>query len=57
VSKFEEKMMYTLIGFALGIGNIVATSYGYRKIGIGFGIIGLVYFIRALRIQPSKDDK
>jgi hypothetical protein len=57
VSKFEEKMMYSLTGFALGFGNIIATSYGYPKIGIGFGVIALVYFIRALRIRPEKKDE
>ena len=56
MSKIQQKIWYTLTGFALMFGNIISTSMKFPKIGLFFGIIGLYYFLRALMIRPDKGD-
>ena len=56
MSKIQQKIWYTLTGFALMLGNIISNSMKFPKIGLFFGIIGLYYFLRALMIRPDKGD-
>lgn len=56
MSKIEQKFWTSMTGFSLMFGNILANSYGFPKIGIGFGILALYYLLKALRIRPDKGE-
>ena len=50
--KLKEKMELTLIGYGFTGLNLYATYVGYAIVGVAFGIVALIFFIRALRIRP-----
>lgn len=56
MSKMEQKLLLSMKGMVVGMGNVIATSYGYPRIGLCFGAIALVYLLRALVIRPEKGE-
>ena len=56
MSKMEQKILLSMKGMTVGIGNIIATSYGYPRIGLCFGAIALVYLFKAIMIRPDKKE-
>ena len=49
--KLREKLELTTIGFGFTGLNFYATHVGYPIVGMGFGIVALIFFIRSLGIR------
>ncbi len=49
--KLKEKLELSLIGYGFVGLNLYAISVGRQIFGFGFGVIALIFFIRALRIK------
>lgn len=47
----KQKMELVTIGYGFTFLNIYATSIDYSIIGIGFGVVSAIFFIKALRIK------
>jgi hypothetical protein len=49
--KLEEKMYYTGIGFALSFVNLLLLETKFSLFGAGCAVLGIVFFVKALRIK------
>jgi hypothetical protein len=47
----KEKLEYTLIGCGFSLLNCYMTQNSYPIVGIGFGLVAVVFFVKALRIK------
>lgn len=47
----EKKLNYTLIGCFFSLLNIALIETRFTIVGIGFGLVAVAFFIKALRIN------
>lgn len=49
-----QVQLLTMTGCACSLGNVIALSYGYPKIGLALGFIGAFYLIKAIRMLKKE---
>lgn len=52
--QLKDKFFYTVCGYLLAGVNYLLMDTRFNLFGIGAGIVGLIFFIKALRIKPEK---
>jgi hypothetical protein len=50
----QKKLHLTLMGYLFCFTNIYFTLNGYNLLGISFGIVAIILFIKALRIKREE---
>lgn len=51
MTKLQEKLYLTTIGYGFAGANFLLIDTRFWMVGVGFGVLGLVFFIKALRIK------
>lgn len=51
----EQKMDLTLKGYLLSLINVFLTLHGFPILGIIFGSVAVLFFVKALRIKNGND--
>lgn len=52
--KLKQKLEYTAIGCTFSLFNIGLINTRFNIVGIGFGFIAVIFFIKALLIKADK---
>lgn len=50
-SMFEEKLKLTLLGYLFTLLNLYMTTSGKTIVGVAFGLVACVFFIKSLLIR------
>jgi len=48
----NDKFYYTTVGFLLTFANILLIETRFNIVGIGFGFLSIIFFIKAIRTKP-----
>ena len=52
----QEKLELTAIGYLFSLLNIYLTINGKPLVGIAFGVVSCIFFIKALMIRKKDDE-
>ena len=52
--KLSRKLELTGIGYFFTAANLFMTMQGFPIVGVGFGLVAVYFFIKALLIKPDK---
>lgn len=47
----SKKLELSVIGYTFSLLNVYMTLNGYPIVGIGFGLVAVVFFVKALRMK------